>query len=132
MPRNQFLPILRKLVERQVEFVLVGGVAGLVHGAPVATYDVDVVHSTTEENVARLLLVLQNIEAYYRLQPERRLRPDVSHLSSSGHQLLMTSVGALDRLGQIGLGRTYEALLPHAPELQSPTRFACACLTWRH
>jgi predicted nucleotidyltransferase len=118
MPRNQFLPVLRTLVEREVAFVLVGGVAGIVHGAPISTYDVDIVHSRTDENVARLLVALEALDAYYRIQPERRLRPGASHLSSPGHQLLMTRFGALDVLGQIGEGRSFENLLPHASEMQ--------------
>jgi hypothetical protein len=46
-----FLPadILRVLVEHDVQFILVGGVAARVHGAPVVTADVDV-EATLEES----------------------------------------------------------------------------------
>jgi hypothetical protein len=36
-------------------FILVGGLAAVIQGAPVTTMDVDVVHSQSPENIARLL-----------------------------------------------------------------------------
>jgi hypothetical protein len=52
------------------------------------------------------------------MQPEKRLKPGVSHLSSPGHQLLMTLFGPLDILGSIGRGHTYEDLLPHSEDMR--------------
>lgn len=82
----------------------------MLHGAPVTTFDLDIVHSRNAENVARLLLALEDLEAVYRLQPERQLRPAESHLASPGHQLLLTKFGPLDVLGTIGKSRTWEDL----------------------
>jgi hypothetical protein len=39
----------------QVNFVVVGGVCAVLHGAPVATFDLDVVHSQDSANIRRLL-----------------------------------------------------------------------------
>jgi hypothetical protein len=47
------------------------------------------------------------------MQPERGLKPDTSHLSSSGHQNLITRYGPLDLLGMIGNNLGYEEVLPH-------------------
>jgi hypothetical protein len=58
------------------------------------------------------------LDAYYRAQPERRLRPQASHLASSGHQLLMTRFGPLDLLGTVGKGQTYPDLIHQATVLQ--------------
>jgi predicted nucleotidyltransferase len=57
------------------------------------------------------------MDAIYRIQPTRRLRPDASHLRSAGHQDLTTKYGPLDILGTIGRGLTYEDLLPHTIEM---------------
>lgn len=81
------------------------------------TFDLDVVHSTAAANVDRLLAALDELDSYYRAQPERRLRPQASHLCSPGHQLLMTRSGPLDLLGVIGRSRDYLALLPHSMEM---------------
>jgi uncharacterized protein YqcC (DUF446 family) len=88
----------------------VGGVSAVLHGAPVATFDPDVVHARDRENIARLLSALDELDAVYRIQPERQLRPAESHLASPGHQLLLTKFGPLDVRGVIGKSRTWEDL----------------------
>jgi len=109
---------LRTLREGGVEFVLVGGVAAALNGAPFQTYDIDIVPARDEENLAKLLRVLDSIDAIYRMQPSRRLKPEASHLRSTGHHNLITSCGQLDVLGTIGRGLSYEDLLPHAVEME--------------
>ena len=112
-----FGAVLGALHQAGVEFILVGGLSAAIQGAPVQTFDVDVVHRRTAENVAHLMPVLQLLDAYYRLQPERRLSPAESGLLSSGHQNLMTKFGPLDLLGAIGNGLGYEELLPNSTEM---------------
>jgi predicted nucleotidyltransferase len=117
MLTGRILAPLRALVEGHVHFILVGGVAAVASGAPVNTFDVDVVHSRDSTNIERLVLVLEALDAVYNVQPERKLRPTVSHLASAGHQNLNTRLGRLDVLGTIGSGRAYEDLLPHTVEM---------------
>jgi hypothetical protein len=107
----RFLEILKVLTRHRVDFVIVGGVSAVLHGAPVTTFDLDVVHSRANENITRLLSALQELDAVYRAQPERQLRPGETHLASAGHQLLLTKFGPLDVLGMIGKSRTWEDLL---------------------
>ena len=117
MSRAQFAEILRLFAANDVEFVVVGMTAGILHGAPVTTIDLDVVHRRSPENVARLLRVLGELDAVYRHDP-RQLRPEESHLSGPGHQLLVTRFGDLDCLGTIDEGRGYEELMPHTVEMR--------------
>lgn len=100
----------------EVAFIVVGGVGAVLHGAPINTFDLDLVHSRVRENVDRLMLSLASLEAHYRAQPERKL--GVSHLSSPGHQLLMTRYGPLDLLGAVGNGQGYVDLLPRSVEMR--------------
>ena len=118
MPAGDFVAVLRRLAEHKVDFVVVEGVAAVLQGAPVMTFDLDVVHSTEPTNVERLRAALRAIHAVYRAQPERRLQPEASHLSSPGHQLLITDFGPLDLLGSIGRNRTYRDLAAHAEALE--------------
>ena len=90
MPEHKFTATLRALHDGGVEFILVGGLAAAVNGAPVSTFDIDVVHSRDSANVARILSVLEALDAVFRIQPERRLRPNASHLASAGHLNLIT------------------------------------------
>ena len=108
---------LRALQEGGVEFILVGGLAAILNGAPVNTFDVDVVHSRDAANVARLLPVLEALDAVFRMQPERRLKPNASHLVSAGHLNLITRYGPLDLLGTIGRDLSYRDLIPHSVDL---------------
>ena len=112
-----FRTSLRILSEGGVRFIVVGGVASVLNGASVNTFDLDIVPSRDEENVARLLRVLDVVDAIYRFQPMRRIKPDASHLSSPGHKNLTTKYGPLDILGTIGRGLSYEDLLPHTVEM---------------
>jgi hypothetical protein len=113
-----FRGILQTLADHGADFLVIGGIAAVLQGATVTTFDLDVVHSRSPENLNRVLTALQALDAFYREQPQRRLRPDISHLASAGHQLLMTRFGPLDLLGTVTGGRAYETLLPHSVELQ--------------
>jgi hypothetical protein len=117
MPRARFAEILRLLAANDVEFVVVGMTAGILHGAPVTTVDLDVVHRRSRENVERLLRVLAELDAVYRHDP-RQLRPRESHLVGPGHQLLTTTYGDLDCLGTIDQDRGYEELLDQTVEMK--------------
>jgi hypothetical protein len=119
IPQPDFLAILKVLVEHQVDFIVVGGVGAALHGAMVSTLDLDIVHSRTPENVDQLLTALEELEAFYREQPARRIVPQKSHLMSPGHQLLMTKYGPLDVLGTIVKDQGYQDLLHHTEKFHS-------------
>jgi hypothetical protein len=106
--------LLERLLAAEVEVVLVGGLAAVVQGAPVTTFDVDVVHRRTEENVDRLLAFLTSIGARYRNYPGPPLPPKRSALLGPGHSLFMTDLGPLDALGAIEGGADYDQLLPES------------------
>jgi len=118
MQEGRLLATLRKLKDSESEFILVGGLAAVLNGAAIQTYDIDIVYSRTQENIRRLLPVLASLDAVFRMQPERRLRPTASHLSANGHLNLLTSGGPLDLLATIGSNLAYEDLLPHSLELE--------------
>ncbi len=110
---GSLLQLLQRLNEAQVEYILVGGMAAVLHGAPVATMDVDVVHRRTPANVARLLALLASLEAHYRGQPAGRiLMPTTAALMGSGHNNLATVLGPLDLLCELAPGVGFDELLP--------------------
>jgi predicted nucleotidyltransferase len=117
MPAVKYSATLRALHDGGVDFILVGGLAAVLNGAPVNTFDIDVVHSRETANIDRLLSVLDALDAVFRMQPERRLKPNASHLASTGHVNLITRHGPLDLLGTIGRGLGYQELIPRSVEL---------------
>lgn len=102
--------LLRVLAEHDVLFIVVGGVCAVIHGAPVSTFDLDIVPERSDENVARLLRALASVDAVHRDLAGRAIAPDASRLRGPGHNLFMTRSGPLDTLGTIGLGRDYSTL----------------------
>jgi predicted nucleotidyltransferase len=117
-PIPDFLEILKILADNKVDFIVVGGVCAVLHGAPVTTFDLDLVHSRVSSNLDRLMSALRELDSYYREREDIRITPGLSHLSSPGHQLLMTRFGPLDLLGTVGKGHNYEDLLEHSEEIQ--------------
>jgi predicted nucleotidyltransferase len=107
----KFREALDVLAHHGVELIVVGGVAAVLGGAPISTFDLDVVHHRTPANVARLLAALGDLDARYRDLTGRILRPEAHGLEGPGHHLLLTRAGPLDVLGQIGAGHAYEDLL---------------------
>jgi predicted nucleotidyltransferase len=117
MPADDFFEILRVLKAEGIDFILVGGLSAVLNGAPVQSYDVDVVHARDAVNVVRLTQALVPLDAVFRIQPHRRLKPNATHLSGSGRLNLITRYGPLDLLGTIGNNLSYEDLFPDSTEM---------------
>lgn len=49
-----------------VQYVLIGGLAAVLHGSPLPTLDADICPSRTQENLARLAAALSEIDARIR------------------------------------------------------------------
>jgi len=106
MPTPSFRRILEILDRHGVEYVVVGGVAAVLHGAPVTTFDIDALVKVDIQNSARLVRALAELDARYR--EHEALKPSVADVQAGGHLLLLTNSGPLDVLGFIGGGRRYE------------------------
>jgi hypothetical protein len=107
--------LLRALAEASVEFMVVGGAAAVMLGAPITTQDLDIVHRRTPDNIGRLLELLTRLDAYHRLDlAGRRLPPKADALAGRGHLNLQTTLGPLDVLCELGQGEGYDELLPYA------------------
>jgi hypothetical protein len=65
--------------------------------------------------------VLESLDAVFRIQPERQLRPVRSHLAGTGYLNLITNSGPFDLLGSIGAGLGYAELLPHSSAMEIGT-----------
>jgi predicted nucleotidyltransferase len=119
--------LLPTLVGAGVEFIIIGGVAGILHGSARATYDVDLVYSRNEQNIERLASVLSAYNPYLRNAPEGL--PFVWDAKTIRHGLnftLTTTIGDIDLLGEVAGGDTYSGFLPHSFEVEAfGVRFKC-------
>jgi hypothetical protein len=116
-PSADFFRILEILVAHDVAFLIVGGVGAVLQGAPLSTFDLDIVHARDKSNINKLSSALEALNAFYRGGGGRRIAPGPEQLSSPGHQLLMTDAGPLDVLGSIGDNESYSDLLSDSIEL---------------
>ena len=123
-PKTTRLPaLLAKLCDAGVEFIIVGGAAAVMHGAPITTKDLYIVHRRTPENVARLLEVLLQLDATMRYDfANRGLRPTSEMLAGKGQINLSTSLGPLDPLCELDEGKGYDELLPHSKSVMDQGR----------
>ncbi len=65
MGKRVFSPIdiFRILARHEVKYVLIGALAGTLHGSPIATQDVDICPDRSEDNMERLARALQEMDA---------------------------------------------------------------------
>lgn len=108
-----FFKILEVLSSHKVSYIVVGGVCAVLLGAPIATFDLDIVPSRDKENRSRLLDALKELDAHYREHLPMELSPSLESLDSSGHHLLATRYGPLDVLGSIGENSDFNTLQSH-------------------
>ncbi len=103
-------PALKSLTERGVEFVIIGGVAVIAHGAPYSTFDLDFCYSRTSENLKRI------VSAFAPFKPRPRGFPedlpfvwDERTLRTGMNFTLETDIGDIDLLGEVaGVGSYIE------------------------
>ena len=110
--------LLRALVDAGVEFIVVGGAAAVIHGAPVTTQDLDIVPRQDDAGISRLLAALRSLDTRFRpVKPERDIAPDESHLRGQGQLNLITTHGPLDILLRLHDARGYDELLPRSVDV---------------
>lgn len=125
-----FGKLIPALARAGVEFILVGGVAGVIHGAARVTYDVDAVYARNSANLERLVRALAPFDPYLRdVPPGLPFRWDAQTLRHGLNFTLSTSAGDLDLLGEIIGGGSYERLLPFSVETEAyAVGFRCVTL----
>lgn len=64
-----FPKLLRLLTEHEVAFIIIGGVAAVIHGSSRLTQDLDVVYQRSPQNLTRLVQALAEQSPYLRGAP---------------------------------------------------------------
>ncbi|MCG8634762.1 MAG: hypothetical protein MI863_13095 [Desulfobacterales bacterium] len=113
---------LEKLIENLsksgIKYILIGGMAAIAHGAPVFTFDLDIVHERSDENLKKIKDLLISLDACQRRPDDMKLTPDFEALKGTGHILLSTRFGPMDILGAIEKGFGYDDLINHVIEIE--------------
>ena len=122
--------IIPPLVRSKVDFILIGGMAGILHGSARVTFDVDLVYSRTHENIERLGAALAPHGPYLRdAPPNLPFSWDAKTISDGLNFTLTTNLGDLDLFGEVAGRETYQDLLTHSVEIDAfGVRFRCVDL----
>lgn len=98
--------LLQRLVEQDVEFVVIGAFASVAHGATLVTQDVDVCCPFTSRNLLKLQAAVADLHPVHRLTP-KRLPLQLTRQKCRGlkNLYLETDLGVLDCLSEVlGVG----------------------------
>lgn len=121
-----FEKIITVLTQFRVRFIVVGGAAATAHGSSRLTQDLDVVYQRSKENIANLVKALSPYKPYLRGAPSGLpFIWDEETISKGLNFTLITSLGALDLLGEIIGGGSFEDLLKDSVKLEL---FGTECL----
>lgn len=116
-PRAEFDPtrLLRALADGGVDFVVIGGVAAILHGSARNTFDLDICFASDPENLEALGSMLVSVRAQLRGVSEPvPFVPDAAALRRVEVLTLTTTGGDLDVLRMPSGAPRYDVLRSHA------------------
>jgi hypothetical protein len=109
--------LLRSLIVHNVDFVVIGGLAGMARGSSYPSYDLDVAYARDSENLERLAATLRELGATLRGAPTGLpFQLDATSLSEGANFTFDTRFGPLDILGDPTGAPPYERLREGAGE----------------
>jgi hypothetical protein len=92
--------VIRLLGRYRVRYVLIGALAGVVHGSPLVTHDIDICYAREPENLELLAAALTEVHATLRgAEPDLPFRLDAKTLRAGDSFTFNTTLGPLDILG---------------------------------
>jgi predicted nucleotidyltransferase len=116
---NDYQKLIPILVKGNVKFIIIGGVAAVVHGSARSTFDLDVVYSRNPDNIRRLVQTLRPYSPYLRDAPDGLpFVFDQETVQKGLNFTLTTQLGNLDLLGEVIGGGTCEDLRPYSAEIE--------------
>jgi len=101
--RDNLKALLKRLLDHDVDFVLAGGLACVVHGSPLVTQDVDICVFFDDLQIAKLREALKDLEPRFRMNPN--FKPSFLDHPKRSDELkniyLETNLGILDMLSEL-------------------------------
>ena len=101
--RDNLKALLKRLLDHNVDFVLAGGLACVVHGSPLVTQDVDICVFFDDLQIAKLREALKDLDPKFRMNPN--FKPSFLDHPKRSNELkniyLETSLGILDMMSEL-------------------------------
>jgi hypothetical protein len=110
-PSLQLQPLLELLDRHGVDFVVIGGIAGIVHGSAHPTFDFDVVYARDRQNLKRMAAALTELGVTRRgAPPDLPFQPDAATLAAGCNFTFVSRYGDFDILGEAAGMRDYATM----------------------
>lgn len=114
-PPLRAAPLLQALDRHGVDFVVIGGVAGLARGSSYPTFDLDVAYARDPSNLERVAAALVEIGVTLRgAPPDLPIQLDAATLANGSNFTFETEFGDFDILGHVPGVRSYDELRAHS------------------
>jgi hypothetical protein len=113
--------LLERLLRNEVEFVVIGGYAAVVHGSTYVTLDLDVCCPLQGSNLARLHAAFADLHPYHRMTPQKTpftLPAAMEHGFKNVY--LRTDYGQIDCLGTMPDVGDFEFAKAHSVSIRFP------------
>jgi hypothetical protein len=108
--------LLGPLIRHGVDFVLIGGMAGISHGSNYPSYDLDVAYARNRDNIVRLVDALREIGVLLRGAPtDLPFLLDAKTIENGSNFTFVTPHGDFDVLGHADGMPDYGELRAEAP-----------------
>jgi acylphosphatase len=106
MMQNDLLNLVDRLSDASVEFVIIGGLAGIIHGLARTNQNIEVCCKFTPENLLKLFAAIKNANPVHRMSPNRPVLVLNSQNADKFKNLYLdTDIGQLNCLGEVqGIG----------------------------
>ena len=108
--------LLERLLRYDIDFVLAGGLASVVHGSPVVTQDIDICIAINETQVGKLRGALKDLNPKHRMNPNFK-PPFLEYpkkLDGVDNIYLETDLGVLDILSELKPVGNFERIQKNA------------------
>lgn len=107
--------LLQTLREHGVDFVVIGGMAGLAHGSAYPTFDLDVAYARDRGNLDRMAVALKSLDVTLRGAPaDLPFKIDAQTLANGANFTFDSPHGSFDILGDVAGIATYDDLRRNA------------------
>lgn len=112
--------LLKLLLENEIDFVLIGGFAAVVHGSTLVTQDLDICSSMSVENIEKLRSVLKEYNPVHRMNRNAKLSflEHPKSLDGINNIYLDTDLGVLDILSATQPAGDFETIKKNSIQIK--------------
>jgi hypothetical protein len=122
-PASDFYPreILKRLSDAEVDFVVIGGLAAILHGGALPTLDLDIVYGRSRDNLERLAAVLRSLDVRLRGGEDLPLRVDARLLRNGDRFTFTSAFGDFDCMATADGAPSFDVLKARSVEQEVDT-----------